>query len=333
MIELTFTPEIIKNHRDMVFGKNKNDNRRLYKKLKKIVDDEKQIIIKRIFKWLLDNLEPLVIGNLDVLNLAITTYKKMTKKLTTRDQNYISNKLDIFLKEYKYFTKATTWNAYTFQKSLEIIICPYCNSQFTFIYKGSKGKTRATLDHFFDKNTYPFLAISLYNLVPSCKICNSDLKHTKPVSLNTHYSPYEIGIEKRLKIKREIVKASELISKYSSNSNDYVGTILGVNEDFNIVFDYDENEEYYGNKIKGNIELFHLKKIYNEFHKDYVKDIIKKAIIYNEVYINQLTSSNTLIFNNENNLHASLFNVVTEDKKKILGKLTRDIITNELNKN
>ncbi|HHB2166190.1 TPA: hypothetical protein ACOQ6R_000252 [Bacillus cereus] len=333
MIELTFTPEIIKNHRDMVFGKNKNDNRRLYKKLKKIVDDEKQIIIKRIFKWLLDNLEPLVIGNLDVLNLAITTYKKMTKQLTTRDQNYISNKLDIFLKEYKYFTKATTWNAYTFQKSLEIIICPYCNSQFTFIYKGSKGKTRATLDHFFDKNTYPFLAISLYNLVPSCKICNSDLKHTKPVSLNTHYSPYEIGIEKRLKIKREIVKASELISKYSSNSNDYVGAILGVNEDFNIVFDYDENEKYYGNKIKGNIELFHLKETYNEFHKDYVKDIIKKAIIYNEVYINQLTSSNTLIFNNENNLHASLFNVVTEDKKKILGKLTRDIITNELNKN
>ncbi|MCP9280760.1 hypothetical protein [Bacillus wiedmannii] len=333
MIELTFTPDIIKNHWDMVFGKNKNDSRRLYSKLKELVDNEKQIIRKRIFKWLLDNLEPLVIGNLDILNLAVTAYKKMTKPLTTIDQEYILNKLDIFLKEYVYFKKAKAWNAYKLLKSLEVIICPYCNSQFTFIYQSSTGKTRATIDHFFDQDSYPFLAISLYNLVPSCKICNSDLKHTKAVNLNTHYSPFETGIEKRLTIKREIVKASKLISNCNSNSEDYVGTILGANEDFNIIFDFDENEEYYGNKIKGNIELFHLEKIYNAFHKDYVKDIIKKAIIYNEVYINQLTTSNTLIFNNENNLHTSLFNVVTEDKKKLLGKLTRDIIKNELNKN
>lgn len=333
MIELTFTPEIIDSHWNMIFGKNKNDSRRLYKKLKEIVDNEKQIVIKRIFKWIFDNLDYLVVGNLDTLNLAVTKYKKITKQLTTIDKEYILNKLEIFLKEYEYFKKSKAWNAYKFQKGLEVIICPYCNSQFTFIYQSSTGKTRATLDHFFDKDTYPFLAISLYNLVPSCKVCNSDLKHTKPVSLNTHYSPFETGIAKRLKIKRKIVETSELISKSSVNSNDYVGTILGANEDFNIVFDYDENEEYYGNKIKGNIELFHLEKIYNEFHKDYVQDIIKKAIIYNEVYLNQLTSSNALIFTEEKHLHDSLFNVVTDDKKKILGKLTRDIITNELNKN
>jgi len=333
MIELTFTQEIINNHWNMVFGKNKSDNRRLFKKFKLIVDNEKQSVIKRILKWIFDNLEYLVVGDLETLNLAVTEYKKMTKQLTSIDNEKLINKLDIFLKEYEYFKRAKEWNAYKFQKGLEVIICPYCNSQFTFNYQSSKGRSRATLDHFFDKDTYPFLAISLYNLVPSCKVCNSDLEHTTTVSLDTHYSPFEQGIEERLKIKREIVKVSDLISKSSAKCIDYVGTILGVNEDFNIVFDYDENEAYYGNKIKGNIDLFHLDKIYNKFHKDYVQDIIKKAIIYNEVYLNQLTSSNSLIFSEEKHLHDSLFNPVTDDKKKLLGKITRDIIRNELSKN
>lgn len=333
MIELTFTQDMIESHWNMVFGKNKNDSRRLFKKLSEVAESEKQIVLKRIFKWVFDNLEYLVIGNLETLSLAVTEYKKMTKQLTTIDKEYILDKLEVFVKEYNYFKRAKEWNAYKFQKGLEVIICPYCNSQFTFIFESSTGRSRAPLDHFFDKDTYPFLAISLYNLVPSCKVCNSDLKHTNTVSLNTHYSPFEKGIEKRLKIKREIVKASDLISTNSVNSNDYVGTILGANEDFNIVFDYDGDEDYYGEKIKGNIDLFHLDTIYNKFHKDYVQDLIKKALIYNEAYLNQLTRSNSLIFSGENHLHDSLFNVVTDDKKRILGKLTRDIITNELNKN
>lgn len=333
MIELKLTPQIIDNHWTMVFGKNKNDKRRLVKKLKDIIDNENQIIIKRVFNWFYDNLESIVVGNLDTLNIVVTEFEKMTKQLTLIDKKYILKEFEIFLKEYEYFKKAKQWNAYKFQKALEIIICPYCNSQFTFIYVSSTGRSRATLDHFFDKDTYPFLAISIYNLVPSCKICNSDFKNTRLVSLETNYSPYEEGIEKRLKIKREIVEIHDLITNNKKNSSDYVGTILGVNENFNIIFQYDKSESYYAKKIKGNVDLFHLDKIYNEFHKEYVQDIIKKAVIYNDVYLNQLTKSNSLIFSEEKHLHDSLFNAVADDKKRMLGKLTRDIITNELNKN
>ncbi|MGE6602700.1 hypothetical protein ACQKEY_13325 [Lysinibacillus fusiformis] len=332
MIELTFNDTIITNHKNLIFGNNKEKDARLYQKLKKITKDEKQIIIKRIFRWVFDNLEDLIMGNLEILDIVVLEFEKMIKVLSREDKKYILNKLDIFIKEYDYFKNASEWNAYKYLKELKVIICPYCNSQFTYVYESSEGRTRANLDHFFDKATYPFLAISLYNLVPSCKVCNSDLKHKKTVSLKTHYSPFEVEIEKRIKLKRKIVPPEELISINSEGLEDYVATILGVNEDFNIIFEYDEYEEYYGQKIKGNIELFHLDKLYNEFHKVYVQDIIKKGLIYNQVYLQQLAYSSTLIFKDEIELHNSLFSDSTDDKKKILGKLTRDIIEDELGK-
>ncbi len=332
MIELILNDTILESHKKLVFGSNKNKNERLYKKLKKIVDEEKQVVLKRVFRWILDNLEEIIIGNLEILDIAVNQYEKMLKSLSVEDKKYISDKLEIFIDEYKYFGKAAEWNAYKYLKELEIMVCPYCNSQFTFIYESSEGRTRATLDHFFDKASYPLLALSLYNLVPSCKVCNSDLKNKQSVSLRTHYSPFEKEISERINIKRKIVKSEELISDNNSGLEDYVATILGVNEDFNIIFDYDEKEEYYGKKIKGNITLFHLEKIYNEFHKFYVQDIIKKGLIYNEVYLQQLAFSNTLIFKDERELHNSLFNEPIDDKKKVLGKLTRDIVREELNK-
>jgi hypothetical protein len=56
----------------------------------------------------------------------------------------------------------------------------------------------ASLDHFYDKDTYPFLAISIFNLVPCCHICNSKFKHTKNFYNLEDLHPYEDSFNEKL---------------------------------------------------------------------------------------------------------------------------------------
>lgn len=58
-------------------------------------------------------------------------------------------------------------------------ICPYCHMHhLNFHVHADKKKLnlRPPLDHFFPRSVYPYLATSLFNLVPSCEQCNSRIK-------------------------------------------------------------------------------------------------------------------------------------------------------------
>ena len=65
-----------------------------------------------------------------------------------------------------------------FKKHLDIHTCYYCNIDFINIFKKTNKNllTGYTLDHIANKAQYPYLALSLYNLIPTCYICNSKLK-------------------------------------------------------------------------------------------------------------------------------------------------------------
>lgn len=58
----------------------------------------------------------------------------------------------------------------------------------------SDKKMRPDLNHFWTKNKYPHCSMSLYNLIPSCKFCNSSLKGMKEVSIEVP-SPYECNYD------------------------------------------------------------------------------------------------------------------------------------------
>lgn len=73
------------------------------------------------------------------------------------------------------------WDAYKFCKGLNVSVCPYCNRQYIFTVaehedhqrKGSVTcYVRPELDHFYPKDIYPYLSCNLYNLIPSCSVCN-----------------------------------------------------------------------------------------------------------------------------------------------------------------
>ncbi|MCW3170347.1 hypothetical protein OMO38_17600 [Chryseobacterium sp. 09-1422] len=64
-----------------------------------------------------------------------------------------------------------------FLNLLEIDTCVYCNRNYTLDFD-KINNARAELDHWFPKESFPILALSFYNLIPSCHSCNH-IKHNK----------------------------------------------------------------------------------------------------------------------------------------------------------
>ena len=75
-----------------------------------------------------------------------------------------------------------------------ITVCPYCNRQYIGVISSNNekyGQATGDIDHFFSQSNFPLFAESLYNFVPSCKVCNSLFKHTKNSMI---FYPYEESI-------------------------------------------------------------------------------------------------------------------------------------------
>lgn len=85
------------------------------------------------------------------------------------------------------------WNAYALCAAATCKVCPYCQQAVAVAIQSAKsGKSfRPTLDHFYPKSNYPYLSLSLYNLVPSCHTCNSSLKGQIDFAVTEHLHPYE----------------------------------------------------------------------------------------------------------------------------------------------
>ncbi|KLE06378.1 HNH endonuclease [Aliarcobacter butzleri] len=79
-------------------------------------------------------------------------------------------------------------------KSSDISICPYCYRSYIGVIEEEKGKRAITpdLDHFYPKSKYPFLAVTLSNLIPSCLFCNQRAKKAIDFYKTSIYPPNKI---------------------------------------------------------------------------------------------------------------------------------------------
>lgn len=114
-------------------------------------------------------------------------YKKIIEH-TRNDLDYI-----LFYEGFntgKILKNGNKWSRHRFITSLGIRVCPYCNRQFITSYEDEQdgNKTTADADHYYAKAKYPILQMNIYNLVPSCNICNSKMKGTKE---SRHLYPYQ----------------------------------------------------------------------------------------------------------------------------------------------
>ena len=236
-------------------------------------------------------------------------------------KEYLPNKLFHYEKLYK-----GDWNRHELLSLMGIEVCPYCQRNYISNYEGyeennKKTKTKKTtahLDHFYPKAHYPFLALSLYNFIPSCQVCNSVFKKAKEVQ-NSIYL-YEEGFD-------------ELGVKFKT-SKEAIYEILGEKDsDFSIEIDCknieDKEKE---NKVRKSIDNLGLDRVYEKSHNQYIQDLLYTVEKYPENY---LEACGEMFENNKGKkeqLKEYFKDIVKEPyRKRIengepLAKLTKDIL-------
>lgn len=167
--------------------------------------------------------------------------------------------------------------------SLNIPVCPFCNRQYITSWEDMKKEKKSTadLDHFFPKSEYPLFALSLFNFVPSCQVCNSRMKldHFMDDDGNRPIYPYEEKFDDSV-----LFKAS--ISEPRKKAMELLEVWLGENTNaLKIELDYRQNNNQklckYQKQVKRSIELYHLEEVY-QAHKSYVSDLMLKKRIYDD---------------------------------------------------
>ena len=284
LIEDIFKEKKLEKKKDkkIVFSINQKEiDTLLRKKLKKF--DEK-ITLKKLILADLSYLESLV----DFLEK-----NKTVTKLTTLEKDY-------FLTLYSRLKKAN------FIKKIGVSSCLYCNRNYIFNFsKNNKQNATAQLDHFFDKSTYPYLAVCLYNLIPSCATCNQR-KSSKRVDI---LHPYYDSFDKKATFKLDIKS-----STFYHSLNGFDVNLEANNED--------------DLKTEKSIEVFNLQQLYNN-HKDIILELIQKQAIYNESYLDELlTQYEGTLFKNREDLQRLISGGYVSDEeigKRPLSKLIKDI--------
>lgn len=149
--------------------------------------------------------------------------------------------------------------------------CYYCNRQYVITVDLAEDKQRATaqLDHFFPQSKHPILGLSFYNLIPSCGPCNR-IKSDAPFELSTHIHPYleDFGRD----------------GMWYYDGED-VDSILGQDENFEIKM---EPRGAKSAKIEGNLNVFVLRELYDQSHRDLVRELIRKKYAFGNAYLSNL---------------------------------------------
>ena len=238
----------------------------------------------------------LIIGNLKILR-KIKEQIKTSKDLKENKHieflfNYVAlqqNKIKPFFEEY-----------------LDISTCYYCNIDFVNTYNTRGGKkNKFTLDHYFDKSTYPYLALSLYNFIPSCYTCNSKLKGIHEFN-NLAPSSKKYDFDKKVKFKIKMKKSCNYLHIKSKDDIDI------------------DLKEYFSKDFKNFIEKMYLNERYR-VHKDIVYEMITKAELYPESRLKELQNLTGIPFQQ---IKKDIFNLIDEDEdlsKKPFSKLIKDI--------
>lgn len=196
---------------------------------------------------------------------------------------------------------------------INVSVCPYCNRNYVDIFKDENvNRSMAELDHFYSQHKYPYLALSLYNFIPSCKNCNSKFKGDNVDSSELIY-PYEEEFGDNCTFTNDQNFIRFIYENDLSNSK----IKLKINKDSALK-----------NKISNSVKVFRLEEIYNNHVRD-AKDIIYKKYVFNDRYINDIskTFEKAKIAISEKEVEELIFGVYDkEDDVNIpIGKFKRDI--------
>lgn len=193
------------------------------------------------------------------------------------------------------------WN---FINRIKVDTCPYCNRNY--IYTTSKNKKiKPEIDHFYPKSKYPLIALSYYNLIPSCKSCNGfGAKEEKDPFTNNLINPY-------------LLENDDFVFTHRINNIAIINPLSGKSD----------VEIQFKKAHQGHLDVFNLKQLYELHHDHALELIIKKRLKYSKKYRDYLNSYNGLKFSETeiDRMILGNFTLEKEQHKRPLSKLYQDL--------
>lgn len=299
------------------FPQDENDNG--YSFLKKNYDKYNRIRIN------VDMLGKLLCGYMDdpVVREFCEQYKTIKKIAIDSYFNKDNIEWDVYrrdlLENVFRFNHLNMKKTYAFVSSLGIAVCPYCNRNYIQVISKEQGKnkehqTRPQLDHFINKDEYPFLAVSMMNLVPSCAPCNLGKSNNEQRILY----PYKEGISDKYRFSIKTI-----------NSIRYLTKSQGCESEFGLEIEkssYDANDDFDA-RVKGSAEMFGWNDLY-EMDKSYALKVYQNSYIFNKDFQKSIVEAMPGLFSSITEVQRILNpKLVSVDRfnSEPLSKLTYDI--------
>lgn len=253
-----------------------------------------------VYKFLM-SFQNIIIESYMDLNKNYNTMKSLKELCTNlnKDLTKLNKSIEEFI-NYDYLYDIKFRDKLLISSGIEI--CPYCGRQYITRFK---DRSLSDLDHFYPKKSLPLLALSLYNFIPSCPICNSRFKnqHIKKILY-----PFKDSYDNNVKFE---VKYLSPITKIFPNIEIQVKNI-SKDKKF-------ETEE--------DIKLFHIDEIYQS-HNEFISELLYRKHIYDnpsfKKYVQKLVSSDL----SDEEMNCLFFGYsfdLQKDQKKPLAKLVNDI--------
>lgn len=207
---------------------------------------------------------------------------------------------------YDYFFKKDKPISYILSKYLGCNVCIYCGRMYTTtIFNGPDKLVRPAFDHYFPKSENPLMALSFYNLIPSCNYCNSSIKGKRELDENIHYHPY---IDNPKTINQDFKFSYTPVQGNSS------GIITLKTQ----------------NKAKETTDFFYTEAVYQSHNEFELKSFLEKRTKYPKSNMNTLIASFEAIGMNRKDFYKLLLGEdiglpYSEELKRPLFKLKNDL--------
>lgn len=278
----------------------------IYKICQKLIVKNERKLLSREEKIKL-TLHKLSIMKKNDMDSLIQDFKKfkVTKiknnGITSDIDEKISNKVvkDFFISGYERMRDSEFKHKYLFKY---FPVCPYCNATYLFKLREKKGKETnyigAQLDHYHPKDDFPYLAISIFNMIPSCPTCN----HIKSNRKEPHLHPYTEEMGNNAKFTLSMSCLGELAGVKFENIEEYreIESSLGkyTRLEFNLKEGFDKRvelkikegiEEELEKRIKNSKEIFQLENKYSGVREE-IRDLYFKHKLLSQSQRNETLS-------------------------------------------
>lgn len=211
---------------------------------------------------------------------------------------------------FKYEDFRSSAKASWFCEKLEIKSCLYCNAQFTLAVgkNGASKKLLFQLDHFYNRKTYPFLSLTLGNLIPCCSSCNI-AKGKKNFNIIDNFHPYFEDLSSKFKFRVDEEKILNYLT-FRRDKDLLNPSIITTNA-----------------KVIEHINNFRIEHIFNK-HTDVIEEIVLKSLYYNETKKEELLNTFEELNLNQSTIDRFILGNYTLDSEinnRPLAKLSKDI--------